>query len=150
MSCNCSASSTQRSCTEILTNRHFYQSTCWCSFLRLCCLLQGNLKIMKDASIQCKACKNHKRSMPKKSSQLYLFVAAYHGRIFRRLWGVSLFTNIFSSSFRGLLEPSAWLMNFQPPPLPRLLREPSFSTIKFQPSDGRLLLYLWHFTFFAN
>lgn len=80
---------------------------------------------------------------------IYLAYAKNQGRIFFLRRGVSLLTNIFSNSSRGRLEPSGWLTNFQPPPFPRLPRDPSISTVKFQPSEGRLRLYLWHFTFFA-
>lgn len=68
------------------------------------------------------------------------------GRILLRGLGVSLFTYIFSMSFKARLDPSGKLTNFQPPPPPRLSRGPSFSTVKFQPCVGRLRLYLWHFT----
>lgn len=71
----------------------------------------------------------------------------HHGRILRRWRGVSRFTYIFSISSNGRLDPSGKLTNFQPPPPPRLPRGPSFSTVNFQPSSGRRLLYLWLFTF---
>ena len=74
----------------------------------------------------------------------------HHGNIFRRRRGVSRFTYIFSISFRGRLEPSGKLTNFQPPPPPRFPRGPIFSTVKFHPSEGRRRLYLWHFTSPAN
>lgn len=74
----------------------------------------------------------------------------HHGNIFRRRRGVSRFTYIFSISFRGRLEPSGKLTNFQPPPPPRFPRGPIFSTMKFHPSEGRRRLYLWHFTSPAN
>lgn len=66
--------------------------------------------------------------------------------ILLRRFGVSLFTYIFSVSFSGRLDPSGKLMNFQPPPEPRLPCGPSFSTMYAHPSSGRRLLYLWHFT----
>lgn len=77
-------------------------------------------------------------------------MVAHQGSILRRRRGVSLFTYIFSISFRGRLEPSGKLTNFQPPPPPRFPFDPSFSTVKFHPSDGRRRLYLWHFTSPAN
>lgn len=76
----------------------------------------------------------------------WIFLQMHQGNILRRRRGVSRFTYIFSISSNGRLEPSGMLTNFQPPPPPRLPRGPSFSTVNFQPSLGRRLLYLWHCT----
>lgn len=76
----------------------------------------------------------------------WFFLQMHQGNILRRWRGVSRFTYIFSISSNCRLEPSGMLTNFQPPPFPRLPRGPSFSTVNFQPSLGRRLLYLWHCT----
>lgn len=80
------------------------------------------------------------------NSLIHMIGSSFQGRILRRRRGVSLLTYIFSISFKGRLDPSGKLTNFQPPPPPRFPRGPSFSTVKFHPFEGRLLLYLWHFT----
>ena len=71
-------------------------------------------------------------------------------RILRLRRGVSRFTYIFSISLSGRLDPSGKLTNFHPPPSPRFPFGPSFSTVKFQPLEGRRLLYLWRITFPAT
>lgn len=82
----------------------------------------------------------------KNKSFISEFWKSHQGRILRRRRRVSLFTYIFSISFKGRLDPSGWLINFQPPPFPRFPCGPSFSTMIFHPSADRLRLYLWHFT----
>lgn len=80
------------------------------------------------------------------TTKFWFFLQMHQGNILRRWRGVSRFTYIFSISSNCRLEPSGMLTNFQPPPFPRLPRGPSFSTVNFQPSLGRRLLYLWHCT----
>lgn len=67
---------------------------------------------------------------------IYLTSKFDHGTILCLRRGISRLTYIFLLSSSGQLGPSGKLTDFQPPP-PLLPFPPSFSTVNFQPSEGR-------------